>query len=400
MFEPIGGHVPPQLADPNRKYLGAVMANRDDASEPKTAVSINPHICHCSKRCTRKRQRKCLPQEMFLEILLRLPAQVVHNVMKHVCREWNLMISAKDFIQHHLQNSTRGIIIQEVFPACRRDVIYVEMRRGCLEICKFDYGFEFLLWTSCNGLVVARDLRDSHIYYVTNPLTKWRTVLPPNSRKMGNYSGFGLAFVEASMKYKVVYARGNERHCKPTQMAVLTIGVDKVWRHIDIGHSSLAIRRTLPLVTGGYVHWMGETFVLTLNVESETIRWFPLPPFPKRSRKFLPMGCNLSFLHKTNEFMMEVWEMNPETGEWTMILRLDLEPLRYHFKDLCGNYAKVVPFGWLAIREVLVFSTGYPQTNCVAYNVKTREIQSFELGTTFKSYLVIPHVSSLVCLEG
>ncbi|XP_073127605.1 putative F-box/kelch-repeat protein At1g13200 [Henckelia pumila] len=397
--------------------MGAVMAERDDGSEPKNAVSINPHICHCCKWCTRRRQRRCLPQEMFMEILLHLPAQAVHNVMKHVCREWNLMISTKDFIQHHLQNSTCGIIIQEEFPACGRDVIYLEMRRGCLEKCKFDYGSESLLWTSCNGLAVARDLRDSHIYYVTNPLTKWRTILPPNSRKMGgSYSGFCLAFVEASVEYKVVYARGNKRYGKPTQIAVLTIGVDRVWRHIDIGHSSQAIRRIVPIVTGGYVNWMGKTYVLTLNVESETIRWFPIPSFLRRIGTFLPMGCSLSFIHKTSEFMWDVWEMDPETGEWTMILSLDLEPLKYSFKALFGSYATflVVPFGWLGIREVLVFSTGFPetncvaynantrvpQTNCVAYNVKTREFQSFELGTTCKSYHFVPHVNSLICLEG
>lgn len=203
------------------------------------------------------------------------------------------------------------------------------------------------------------------------------------------------------MEYKVVYPCIKKPFGQPTKVAVLTIGVDRVWRHIDVAQLSVTDNwRSVPFVTGGYVHWICKTFVLTLNVESETIRSFPMPQFPKLCGNFLPMGCILSFLYKTSEFTRDVWEMNPETGEWTMILSFDLEPLRSIFKNLCcENVKSLIPFGWLAFREVLLFSTGCMQTTCAAYNVNTREIQSFELGTNLKHYRFQAHVNSLVWLE-
>lgn len=123
-----------------------------------TQVSISSYICHCCKRCARKRQKGCLPQEMVFDILLHLPALVIHDVMRHVCGEWNLMIRSPNFIRHHLWNSTGGIIIQRQFSEAP-DVIYLEMRRGRLEISKFDRGSRHEICTSCNGLTLIRDSR-------------------------------------------------------------------------------------------------------------------------------------------------------------------------------------------------------------------------------------------------
>ncbi|XP_073036507.1 putative F-box/kelch-repeat protein At1g13200 [Primulina eburnea] len=367
------------------------MADADDPSEATTEVSVNPYTS------------RCIPQELLFDIFSRLPAQVLHDVVRYVCKEWNLVIRSPSFASHHLRNSTPGIMIQDWRSV--HNAIYVEMRRGCLEICKFDSGFGHLVFNSCDGLVLAPDPRDKHILYVVNPLTKQRIILPPYFCETGHLAEFGLAFVEASMEYKVVHAYCNESFNQCTQIAVLTIGVDKVWRHIDVQHLSRATRgplMSLPWVTGGYIHWVSETFtfLLTLNVETETIRRFPLPEIPKICGKFLPMGSNLSFANEAKESFMDVWEMNSETGEWSISLSFDLKPLIYRFEDLFGEYANaIIPSGWLVVREVLVFSTIGLQTRCMTYNVKTREIQSFELDTNKVSRFFRPHVNSLVRLE-
>ncbi|XP_073148223.1 F-box protein At5g07610-like [Henckelia pumila] len=378
-----------------RKYLGA---------ETNAPVSI---ICNCCcKRCARKRQRRCLPPEIIFNILLHLPALVIRDVMRHVCREWNLMIRSPYFIHHHLRNSIGGIIIQPLFLAGKST--YVVMRRGCLEISEFDCGFAYAIRTSCNGLTLIPDSRDIYTLYVINPLMKQRTALPPFPHTVDIHSEFKLAFVEASMEYKVVNARGPKPLNPPKQIAMLTIGVDRVWRHIDVQHLPLTARTaltTFPLVTGGYVHWIGETFVLTLSAETETFCEFPMPQLERGFRKFLPMDGNLSVVYCSNELSRDVWEMDSETGEWTMLLSFDLKPLLHRFKDLFSNEKSVTYLGWLAVREVLVLSTICFQRHCIAYNVKTGEIQSFELGTDCsntkpKVYNFVAHKNSLVCLEG
>ncbi|XP_073148028.1 uncharacterized protein [Henckelia pumila] len=344
---------------------------------------------------------------MVFTILLHLPALVIHDLMRHVCREWDLMIRSRNFIHCHLLNSTSGIIFQQFSEP--HNAIYVEMRGGRLEISKFDCGSGCLICTSCNGLSLIRDSRDLYTLCVINPLTKQRAVLPPFFLFISLHSRFKLAFAEASMEYKVVHAFTLQLRTPPNKIAMLTVGVDKVWRQIDVEHLPLTTRialKTLPLVTGGYVHWIGESFVLTLNVETETFCEFSMPPLLQRFRFFLPMGGNLSVVYGSSKFSRDVWEMNSKTGEWTVLLSFDLKPVHYKLKGFFGKCLEIiVPIGWLVVREVLALTTSYDQRRCIAYNVKTREIQSFELvtdcsNTNAKVYNFFSHVNSLVCFEG
>ncbi|KZV39828.1 F-box/kelch-repeat protein [Dorcoceras hygrometricum] len=377
------------------KSLGALLGDAGDE------VCVSPDIYHCCKSCARKRQTRYIPQHLFFEILSHLPGRVLLDEMRHVCGEWNLMISDPDFIRHHLRNSIRGIIIQEL---CSPDVVsYVEMRRGRLEISKFDWGLRDVVRSSCNGLVLAPNFRNIDILYVINPLTKWSIVLPPYFGLMKSHVYFRLAFAEASMVYKVVHARDHNMFPGAPKIAILTLGIDRRWRHIDINHLSLTSRAALmssPMVTGVYIHWIAETFVLTLNVETETICEFPLPQLETKVRRFLPMGSNLSIVSEFSECFRDVWEMNPETGKWVYLLRFDLRPLNYKFPDLFPKYVnKIVPFGWLEFRKVLLFSTSCTQSCCVAFNVETGEIQSFILGMgSEEPHSFQAHVDSLVWL--
>lgn len=282
-----------------------------------------------------------------------------------------------------------------------RHGIYLEMQQGCLEIRTFESGLKHIVVSSCNGLVLGLGIGDSRqTLYVTNPLTKQRAILPSLVQK-GHHEDFSLAFVEASMKYKVVHTHGDVPNGVRTQIAVLTIGVDKVWRHVDLQHISCSAKEALmssPLVTGGYMHWIRDTCILTMNVETEIICQFPIPQLPTYSARYLPMGCNLTHIYGSSKYSKEVWEMNPETGEWTMLFSLDLEPLSYKYKDLrCKNVRSFVPLGWLAGGEVFLFSC--LRKICVAYNVRTRECQSFELGNCNCKPHSQPHVNSLVWLE-
>ncbi|XP_073126211.1 uncharacterized protein [Henckelia pumila] len=371
----------------------------EDASKPNTAISMDRYMCCCCKRCARKRQTRHLPPELVFQFLLELPAQALHHVMRRVCREWNLIVHSRDFIHHHLRNSTSGVLIQDLVSAC--NLFYVEMRRGCLEICKLDWGFEQLIWTSCNGLVLVPDSKLSNNLCLINPLTKQQTILPPYFGRMVDHSYFVLVFAEASMEYKVVRVRvGNLGSI--VQIVVLTIGVDEVWRCIDVHlvlPSEILIASMEMQVTGGYVHWFGKNFILTFNAETEAVRLFPRPPKrPKLYGMFLAMGSNLSYVTQSDVFVVDVWEMNLEMGEWIMMLRLDLKPVSHLFEDLSCELKTVTIYGWLEAREVLVFGTWPHQRHCIAYNVKTREIQSIEFCTKASVHYFQAHVNSLVGL--
>ncbi|KZV39833.1 hypothetical protein F511_15313 [Dorcoceras hygrometricum] len=281
------------------------------------------------------------------------------------------------------------------------------MRGGSLVIWKLDFGFEHLVRNICNGTVLGpEDCGEQHILYVTNPLTKQRATLPPFHGGKGCHSELTLAFAESSLECKVVHTLATGPFDIKPRVAVLTLGVDKVWRHIDIQHLSLkrmeAPGMCSPLVTGGYIHWIIRFgCVLTLNVETETIRQFPMHPRLLRGRgsvKYLPMGRYLTILHESSMFLMDVWEMNPETGEWTMSLSFDLSPLNDRFHDLFGDnswHRSMSPSGWLgADRKVLLLTSWCTKKICVAYNLETGEIQSLELESALE-----PHLNNLLRLE-
>ncbi|XP_073312078.1 putative F-box only protein 15 [Primulina huaijiensis] len=324
-----------QKHNPQSNHLPA---DGNDLRKPKTevtgfnSVSITSCIYHCCKRCARKRQRrKYLPLEIFSKVLLHLPAQVLHDAARYVCRDWNLVIRSQNFIYNHLEDSNSGLIIQG--PGSLKKT-FVEMRQGCLEISKFDFGFDDLVTSSCNGLVLTTDVSNLHILIVVNPVTKQRLSLPPFFRPLYFADFCGFAFVVPSMEYKVVTSYGST--FGNIQCAVLTIGVDQVWRQIDIQHLSLTTRKalwSLPLTTGAFVHWIYEAVVLTLNMETETIHQFSRPPVGLIYGNFLPMENNLTYVCVANDFLWEVWEMNLETGVWNKSFSFDLGIQVSRYKD-------------------------------------------------------------------
>ncbi|XP_073027033.1 uncharacterized protein [Primulina eburnea] len=386
--------------------LNHLPSDGNDLRKPKTevtgfnSVSITSCIYHCCKRCAKKRQRrKYLPQEIFSKVLLHLPAQVLHDAVRYVCRDWNLVIHSQNFIYDHLRDSNSGLIIQGCVSLRKT---FVEMRQGCLEISKFDFGFNDLVSSSCNGLVLTTDVNNMHILIVVNPVTKQRLSLPPFFSPSFFADFCGFAFVVPSMEYKVVTSY-DRLFSANVQCAVLTIGVDRVWRHIDIQHLSLTTRKALcgfPLTTGAFVHWIDKAVVLTLNMETETIHQFSHPPVGLIYGKFLPMENNLTYVCKANDFLWEVWEMNLETGVWNKSFSFDLGIQVSRYKDFFDSQRNLVPYGWLVQRELLVF--GAPichQSICMAYNVKRKEVTLFELDPSKEPYNIKAHVKSLIWLQ-
>ncbi|XP_073051470.1 uncharacterized protein [Primulina eburnea] len=380
------------------KSLADPMVHADDGSETNMEVdNLNKMFNYPCKRCAGKNHWRCLPSEIFFEILLRLPAHVIQDVITHVCGPWNLIISTKKFICDHLQNSTPGIIIMEVHEPT--DGIYVEIRQGCLEICKFDCRGFNLRGSSVNGLVLANAATkgDHHVFSIINPLTKQHEPLPYDSCVVLDPT---LAFAEASMKYKAVrLVIRNSR----SFISVLTIGVDNVWRYLDMQHLSKLAREALsncPFATHGYVHWIGEFRVVTLNLETEIIYEFAEAGFYRFRSRPLAMGrnlssCHLSKLPESRGYLMEVLEMNPETGECTKLLSSDLKPLSDRFKSLKSIYL----FGVLAGGEVFLFGISGSEKLWAAYNVRTREIQWFQLELKAGKCYPKAHVNTMIWYE-
>ncbi|KAL5726255.1 hypothetical protein ACHQM5_009310 [Ranunculus cassubicifolius] len=154
-------------------------------------------------------------------------------------------------------------------------------------VCGISYGL--LCISRCDGKEV----------YIWNPLINDHisiSCLPAPSIRFPGYrnsTGFGFGFDQDSNIYKVVRIfneidfdeETSEIHDKKTQISVYSIGVDSMWRtvEVDIPHYLRSTCRIIPLVNG-VLHWRtnrpGTTswdLIVTFDLKEEVTSEFLLP---------------------------------------------------------------------------------------------------------------------------
>ncbi|GFP97243.1 F-box protein at5g49610 [Phtheirospermum japonicum] len=399
-----------------------------DEENKSEMVGGNCYLGRCERKMLETNLDSLPDDILFFNILTRLPAQDIYNAPRVVCRKWYQMIHTHNFVYAHLHHSPCELLIQSFSDYT---VTFMGMTRGQIEISKFSFNSSYRIWSSCNGLVLEPNFGDNYDLSITNLVTKQHFVLPPFfARTQHPNSLSAIAYAAATTQYKVVRTCYLEigNPCSRKFCAVLTVGVDNSWRLVDTQHLSLTTAEhfsSCPLVTGGFVHWArGGSYVLTLDVETEIITQIPVPQC--NCERFGNAYCYyyfsaisyLSLLTARSNFKWDVWEMKPETREWTKLPGIDLEDQKYAFIQLCykhdssfkfdgGSFGCLLhPAGWLKYREVLVFIvfkrvgvSTYDQSRLrIAYNFQTQAIYLFELETNGYPYLV--HRNSLLWLDG
>ncbi|KAL8063954.1 hypothetical protein ABFX02_01G059600 [Erythranthe guttata] len=313
-----------------------------------------------------------LPDELLLRILLQLPAEDFYDTARFVSNKWRKLI--RDFVREHLDRSTPGLVVQ----SASLPPIFLTARLGRIEKLDFEYDFGEK-WSSCNGLIVGFDAKKNALY-VSNPEINKRVSLPQSFHRM---YGYGIAYAPASTEYKVVHSFLVANKTPHVQgCAVLTLGDDSSWRGLSIGHLSHASKHILnctPFTTEGFMHWTYGDYprVLTLNVEREIITEQSIPDgCVGRSKYYFPTERSLTLLVERSELSWDVWELEPETGEWTKLPTIDLELQRDEFE----NSEKLpAPIGWLNDKEVLVFQFFRTRRLLFLYNIRKRELEFLEV---------------------
>ncbi|KAL3626456.1 hypothetical protein CASFOL_030005 [Castilleja foliolosa] len=358
-----------------------------------------------------------LPDEVVFDILAQLPAQDIYSAVMNVCLKWYKIIHTHTFVDTHLHRSTDGLLVQNRVSQTTRLTFLALSRQGRVELTRLNYEPKYGIWCNgCNGLILEWDCVNQSSFYITNPATKQHFALPPFFDPMC-FIYSALAYASVSMEYKVVIVF---RHEKEWCCAILTVGVDESWRRVRTQHLSLESKKLLinnPLTTGGFVHWANRgNGVLTLNVETETFTEYPVPvPSLFSGNDIVSYHYNsavkyLSLLICCGGYSWEVWEMKPETGEWTKlpgIEEIDLndrmgEIIRWigkrdrEFTGFGRSSIALRAVGWLEYKEVLVYQV-YKRFY-IAWNVRSKEIQLIELDSDRDVFLV--HRNSLVWLDG
>ncbi|KAL3624444.1 hypothetical protein CASFOL_031112 [Castilleja foliolosa] len=390
---------------------------------PKKRVKVKNGRSHSYYLRSLKTNINSLPDEIVFDILVKIPAQDIYSTVRPVCLKWYRMIHTHNFVNTHLHRSTYGLLIQNRSSPPFTLTFMALSRQGRVELTTLNYDPGFTIWcNSCNGLILETERDDKYTLYISNPATMQRLSLPRSPIPL-----FGICFLfsviayaSLSMKYKVVRAcpRVNQ-----WRVAILTVGADESWRPVNTQHLSLEAKKLLifhPFTTEGFVHWVnrGNLYVLTLNMETEIITEYLVPSscfddrFDGRYYYFPTVNCLSLLIYCRRWWSWEVWEMKPETGEWTNLPGIELndrkcEILEWYSKrdSKSVGYSDgwLEPFGWLKYGEVLICCFALPREVkkhqvCIAYNVRSKEIEYIELDCDRKRLLV--HRNNLLWLDG
>lgn len=238
---------------------------------------INTEWFRSDKRLCRAPALPEMPDELVLEILLRLPVKSLLK-FKCVCKDWHGIISGPSFIRMHLERSVSNQQRQpsylitphlldyastELWPNTFSNNIrfYRWQHESCQASASLVYARNFQRafgsvygFAHCDGLVL---LPTDNRMYVVNPATRDLLTLPESPRRMLEPSSFyrgnvGFGRDPCTNKYKVVqcfrHATDNGLGGYCTGMEVFTIG----------SSSSAAWRDAVPPYPVG--NWRNATF--------------------------------------------------------------------------------------------------------------------------------------------
>ncbi|KAF8396366.1 hypothetical protein HHK36_017983 [Tetracentron sinense] len=337
-----------------------------------------------------------LPDEIILMILVRLPADSVHN-FRLVCRNWYKVISDHLFIEAHLLQSEWSLIMRP--PTWSRfqeiDTFSIEMKEGSItrkysKLCSMGW-----IMASCNGLLLLQNKQNRLVLHVTNPVTKQLVTLPSSMKSDIFPKPIGLTFVPATGEYKVVNIIN-----KLGSFEILTLGFN-TWREIHPPAIEIPnVYFASPVVVNGVLHWTKFSFhknhkyIVSVDAHHETLELWCLPDrFLLKKFDLLEFGGYFSLLTLANPTEeMELWSLKDcYGGDWILQQRISLE-----YTGL-GIYLPAEFIANLKNGKVVVFS--HSGLFCV-YNTELKKGKWMPLGEKYNHLLFFPnglaHVDSLV----
>uniref|UniRef100_A0A5B7AJF3 F-box domain-containing protein n=2 Tax=Davidia involucrata TaxID=16924 RepID=A0A5B7AJF3_DAVIN len=212
----------------------------------------------------------CLPRDLIIEILSRLPVKVLCN-FKCVSKQWlNTISNDTCLLSRHRERSKRNPLLHfreyssgEAIEGNKQKVMValtsIDMDGTLVNKISVPTGGPVYTFTSCGHLIV---LCCTYRVYVCNPSTR-EFARVPRSASVARYQSAGFGCVCASGVYKIVHlflgdhpiGRGEEMGC---EIFTLTHGggVDSAsWRRISDCPYRVCTDRP-PVSVNGVIYWM------------------------------------------------------------------------------------------------------------------------------------------------
>ncbi|KNA20829.1 hypothetical protein SOVF_048720 [Spinacia oleracea] len=353
-----------------------------------------------------------LPEEVIFNLLLRLPASVLNNVMRYICRTWYDIISSPDFRRAHFEHSTHKgtspgfLFVQQNVRSSYVSFVQPISTSGAVKVSNisFPWGSSLDVWDSYDGLCLIYNgglisnsrYRDNfHVFYPTTNQYKSYSHPPP-------YSGgdpYDLRLARSlSRKYKLIYQNKYEKidNNSVAILHILDIGNDftsSTWRilPLEIGGERSVLHYEIVNIGAGVVHVLMCNleplyYLVEIDLETQVVNKIPNPPCYRQGvRPFFPKGRHLTALHYHNTMNeLNVWTLSKTTRHdsatwsWTMLCNINLENAT-SLRQPCD----VEPLAWFKHGNLLIFGS-LEERKYVVLDVKTAKTTSFSMSPAFR----------------
>ncbi|KAI8006715.1 putative F-box protein [Camellia lanceoleosa] len=342
-----------------------------------------------------------LPEELIINILMRLPADVLHSSARPVCKRWASIVRDPLFIEAHLQQSKTVLFIEGTGSPKKAHLL--EIKGGGFQVTDLRHRFPGRMMASCDGVALFNDPNDNRVFHVANPATLKVLKLPYlDAPSNPLYYSNCIGRVHSTGEYKVVHAY--EDLNKEYHWLVLTVGIDNSWRKISCQHPfsrEYVDLDNFPVSVGGVIYWTdcdfqvdGFSFFLAMDVDNETIHEVPIPDVSQEPCAYMKMGDYLSgFTTAPLSLQFEIWVLKDwRQGQWAKLYQVNMEISI----DVPQDLFFYLPLGWLNNNEVLILEALTSEGDMyMAYDVKKNEIKIVDLSLCAYDFYAHVHTSTL-----
>ncbi|KAH7839342.1 hypothetical protein Vadar_002932 [Vaccinium darrowii] len=355
----------------------------------------------------KKQSSSTLPDEIMFCILVWLPADILYQSARYVCRQWYNIIQDPHFIKKHLIRSVTGFLVQQDFS--RHGVMFTKFGKRDPIVTEMSLPFLGMVLTTCNGLLLFQHM-EARTVHVVNPLTKQMVALPQFSHPIGGFPFCSFGYAKSKGEYKVVRPYERCRGDRASNCEMLTLGKDHAWRLVhcdnlsDVGGTFWQFD-SYP--AGGFIFWAygSCSHIVALDVESEIFYEFPVPAGESQADA-VGLSARLSHVHyfRRGESLscmvwygpglsFDVWVLSdPISGEWKKIFKINMNAIADGIIRLFSlpygglrpwkEFSFLHPIAWVENGDVVIFYSFF-QGPYIAFNVKTGK--TFKFGSCIKT---------------
>ncbi|KAK2648618.1 hypothetical protein Ddye_016107 [Dipteronia dyeriana] len=235
---------------------------------------------------------ECLPREMILDILSRLPVSSLLQ-SKFVCKAWHNLVQDPLLVSMHFSRASRNdpcLILHSDSPIPNQlyslelsDVIKDDMR--VKKICDPVLP-QFNVVGSCKGLLCLCDSSEENLLYVYNPFSRDYTMLPKYQEVLNQSTVYGFGFNQTTNKFKVIRAVNPSRLCAlhrhkigllsfQAEVQILTVG-SPAWRALGKLPYRQIYQGPSQVLVCGRIHWTASSgsdcLIISFDFKDEQFR--------------------------------------------------------------------------------------------------------------------------------